>query len=107
MVVKKREEGVVSLRDGVRKQNLVNGKKTQMVKFFLEKDKSMPVHAHRHEQTGYLISGKMILSINDEEHTVEAGDSWCIWGNTPHSARMLEDCVVVEVFSPVRKDYMD
>ncbi len=107
MVVKKREGGVVSLRDGVRKQNLVYGKKTQMVKFFLEKDKSIPVHAHRHEQTGYLIRGKMILSVDSEEHTVEAGDSWCIWGNTPHSVKMIEDCVIVEVFSPVRKDYMD
>lgn len=106
MVVKNNEDGVVSIRDGVHKQNLVYGKKTQMVKFFLEKGKSIPVHAHRHEQTGYMIQGRMILSINEEEHTVEPGDSWCIWGNTPHSARMIEDCVVIEVFSPVRKDYL-
>jgi len=105
--VKKRENGVVLIRDGIRKQNLVHGKKTQMVKFFLEKGKSIPIHAHIHEQTGYMISGKMVLSVDSKEHTVNPGDSWCIPGKTPHSAKMIENCVVVEVFSPVRKDYIE
>ncbi len=107
MIAKLRDDGVSRIRDGVRKQNLVYGKRTQMVKFFLEKDKSIPLHAHKHEQTGYLISGRMILSVDSEEYTVGPGDSWCIVGNTPHSAHMIENCVVVEVFAPVRKDYME
>ena len=34
------------------------------------------------------------------------GDSWCIGSDVPHSARALEDSVAVEMFSPVREDYL-
>ncbi len=33
-------------------------------------------------------------------------DSWCIAGNVPHNAVALEDSVAVEVFAPVREDYL-
>ena len=34
------------------------------------------------------------------------GDSWCIGGDVEHGAEILEDSVAVEVFSPVREDYL-
>ena len=37
---------------------------------------------------------------------VEPGDSWCLPGGVEHSVVALEDSVVVEVFSPVREDYL-
>ena len=63
-------------------------------------------HAHEQEQTGYLVSGSIILSIGEENFQAEAGDSWCIPGNVEHGAKILLDSVAVEVFSPVRKDYL-
>jgi quercetin dioxygenase-like cupin family protein len=62
--------------------------------------------ASPHEQTGYLVEGRMRLSIGTEEYEVEAGDSWCIPGGVEHGAHILEDSVAVEVFSPVRDDYL-
>jgi mannose-6-phosphate isomerase-like protein (cupin superfamily) len=66
----------------------------------------VPRHAHPQEQTGYLISGRIRLSIGEESFDVEHGDSWCIPGNVEHQAEILEDSVAVEVFSPVREDYL-
>ena len=35
-----------------------------------------------------------------------AGDAWCIAGGVEHGAEVLEDAVAVEVFAPVREDYL-
>jgi len=37
---------------------------------------------------------------------VAPGDTWCIPSDMEHSADVGENSVVVEVFSPVRKDYL-
>jgi quercetin dioxygenase-like cupin family protein len=67
----------------------------------------IPAHEHPHEQTGLLISGRIVLIIDGVDHDVAPGDSWCIGPDVPHAARAIEDSVAVEVFSPVREDYLD
>ena len=106
MVVKRHEEDIVEMLDGIHRQSLAFGERTHLVKFFLRKDKQLPLHTHEHEQTGYLLEGRMVMTIDGKDHTLEQGDCWSIAGNVPHSARILEDCVVIEVFSPVRTDYL-
>jgi quercetin dioxygenase-like cupin family protein len=53
-----------------------------------------------------LIKGKVALTIGAETFTAAPGDTWCIPGDTEHSAAILEDSVAIEVFSPVREDYL-
>jgi quercetin dioxygenase-like cupin family protein len=48
----------------------------------------------------------MTFTIESEDHFAEAGDSWSIPGNVEHSVKVHEDSVVIEVFSPVREDYL-
>jgi len=72
----------------------------------LEKGKILPAHKHPQEQTGYLVSGKIILTIGEEEFEVHPGDSWVIPGNVEHWAKVIEDSVAVEVFALVREDYL-
>jgi quercetin dioxygenase-like cupin family protein len=48
----------------------------------------------------------MEMTIGNETFTVESGDSWCIPGQIEHNVRVLEDSIAVEVFSPVREDYL-
>lgn len=82
------------------------GDKTLMSEFLLEKGSSLPPHSHVHEQIGYLISGKIILKIGGESFETLPGDSWCVKSGVEHSAEALVDSVAVEVFSPVREDYL-
>lgn len=44
--------------------------------------------------------------IGKEKCNLCPGDSWCIPGGVEHSAEIAEDSVAVEVFSPVREDYL-
>jgi quercetin dioxygenase-like cupin family protein len=77
-----------------------------MAEFRLEQGADLPRHSHSHEQTGYLVSGEIELTIGDETHQVKPGDSWCIAGGVEHKAMAVEDSVAIEVFSPVREDYI-
>lgn len=91
---------------GIRMKTLCFGSSTLMTEFRLLHGYVLPLHAHPHEQTGYLISGHIALTIGDETHDVLPGDSWCISGGVDHAADVLEDSAAVEVFSPVREDYL-
>lgn len=98
--------GYRQLVEKISMKPLIHGDNTLMCEFRLEQGAQLPRHSHPHEQTGYLISGRMDLTIGDQEFTAQTGDSWCISGGTEHQAVVLENTLVVEVFSPVRDDYL-
>lgn len=91
---------------GIQLKTLVFGDKTLFSEFRMKAGSQLPSHSHVHEQTGYLVAGKIRLTIGDEEFIVEPGDSWCIKSNVNHCAEILADSVAIEVFSPVREDYL-
>jgi quercetin dioxygenase-like cupin family protein len=91
---------------GIRMKTLCYGARTLMTEVLLEQASVLPLHSHPHEQTGYLVGGHLRLRIGEQEHDVRAGDSWCIPSGVEHGAQTLEDSIAVEVFSPVREDYL-
>jgi quercetin dioxygenase-like cupin family protein len=99
-------DGYQPVLAGILIKTLVYGEKTLFSEFKLAKDSQLPRHAHPQEQTGYLISGHMRLTIGSETFEVEPGDSWMVPGGLEHQAEVLADSVAIEVFSPVREDYL-
>ncbi len=91
---------------GMRQKTLVHGDRTLMTEFRLSKGSALPRHTHPHEQTGYLVSGRIRLFIGEQTHEAQPGDSWCIPGGVEHGAEILAEPVALEVFSPVREDYL-
>jgi quercetin dioxygenase-like cupin family protein len=106
MFIKESNNGYKRTLNGIEQKTLVYGDKTLMVEFRLQKGAFLPLHSHPHEQTGYLVKGQIRLTIGTDVHQVMQGDSWCIPGDTQHSAVIIEDSVAIEVFSPVREDYL-
>ena len=98
--------GYKQMLEGIKIKTLVFGEKTLLTEFRLEKESKIPRHSHPHEQTGYLVSGRMLLFIGEETFETKAGDSWSIPGGVEHNAEIIEDSIAVEVFSPVREDYL-
>ena len=92
--------------DGVQLKTVAYGERTLMGRFKLAKGAVIPAHAHPHEQTGTMISGRLQFTVGGETMEAAAGDSWCIAGGVEHGVTALEDSVVVEVFSPMREDYL-
>jgi quercetin dioxygenase-like cupin family protein len=106
MFYKKNNDNYKKAFNGVTYKTLTYGDKTSLGEFHLEKGFVIPNHNHPHEQTGYMISGRMTFIINGEKHSSEPGDSWCIPGNVEHGVEVHEDSVLIEVFSPAREDYL-
>lgn len=106
MFVAHTDAGYTEPVTGIEMKPLVYGEKTMLVRFRLKKGAELPAHAHPHEQTGYLVSGRIILHVNGIAHETGPGDAWTIPGDTEHRAEILEDAVAIEVFSPVREDYL-
>lgn len=92
---------------GLGRKTLAHGEKGLMTQFKLKAGAELPAHSHPHEQIGYLVSGRIVLDIGGEKQEMEPGDSWAIPGDMVHSALTLEDAVAIEVFVPVREDYLD
>lgn len=91
---------------GIQKKTLVWGKTTLMAEFLLAAGSILPAHSHPHEQTGYLVRGHMTLTIGEDRFDVVPGDSWNIPSSVEHNAEIHEDSVAIEIFSPVREDYL-
>jgi quercetin dioxygenase-like cupin family protein len=106
MVKKRDNEGIVAMSEGVQRQTLVYGERMHLLRFVLKSGSRVPSHSHPHEQTGHLLEGRMRLTIEGSMHDLEEGDSWNISGGIPHEAEAMEDSVVIEIFSPVREDYL-
>jgi len=106
MFSKSSKVGYHSPLPGIEQKTLVYGERTLMTEFQLKKGNSLPNHRHPHEQTGYLVSGRIRLIIGGIPNECEPGDSWCIPAEAEHGADIIEDAVAVEVFSPVRKEYI-
>ncbi|HOJ30353.1 MAG TPA: cupin domain-containing protein [Spirochaetota bacterium] len=96
----------MTVLDGIERKTLVFGTHTLMTEFRLQKGKKLPIHKHPHEQTGYLVKGHIILIMDGQTYDMKPGGSWSIPGNIEHGAEVLEDSIAIEVFSPVREDYI-
>lgn len=106
MIVQESCGEYVAVLSGISRKTLAYGEKTLMVQFQLKMGAILPLHAHPYEQTGYLVSGRMVLTIGGRSAEVGPGDSWCIAEGVEHGAEVREDAVAVEVFAPLRPDYL-
>ncbi len=105
MTNKPSDSGYFKAIEGIDVRTLVYGENTLMSEFKMAAGSKLPLHSHPSEQTGYLVSGRIILYIADIAHEMKKGFSWCIPPDVIHHAEIIEDSIAVEVFSPVREDY--
>jgi len=106
MFQKQSDRDRIRVVEGIERKTLAYGAKTLMMEFFIAQGRAIPGHAHPHEQTGYLVKGRIRLTIDQEAYEAGPGDSWSIPGGVEHGAEGLEDARLIEVFSPVREDYL-
>ena len=106
MIRKANPRGYEPALPGIERKTLVHGEHTLMTEFRMRKGSTLPLHAHPQEQTGYLVSGAIRLTIGRRSIALRPGASWSIPGGTKHGAAILEDSLAIEVFSPVRTDYL-
>ncbi|RMA64818.1 cupin domain-containing protein [Ulvibacter antarcticus] len=65
------------------------------------------MHEHYHSQVTYVESGEYELTIGNETKTVKGGDSFYIPPHIMHGAICTKAGVLIDVFSPIREDFME
>ena len=104
--VVKRENAVSRQFLGVDFVVLSIGKDTMVTKMLYKSTDFVPFHKHPNEQSGYVISGNYKLKFEGNEFLLSEGDTYSIPANIEHSLEIIEAGEVVDVFSPIRQDYL-
>ncbi len=88
-------------------RRIVSGEKAMVAQVYLKKDAVVPLHQHESEQVTYILEGALKFELDGREITVHAGEVLVIPSNMPHRAVAMEDTVDLDVFSPIRHDWLE
>ena len=64
------------------------------------------LHSHTHSQVSYVQSGEFDVSIDGVDTRLGPGDSFYIAPNLRHGAVCRKAGILIDVFSPVRDDFL-
>lgn len=95
------------LGGGVSRKILGWDNQIMMVKVKFEKGAVGSAHHHFHTQATYCAGGKFEFSIGDKVQIIKAGDGVYIAPELVHGAVCLEEGILIDVFSPVREDFLN
>jgi quercetin dioxygenase-like cupin family protein len=85
----------------------IHGERMTLAFFKIAQGSGIPEHAHPHEQIGIVLKGRLQLTIAGEKQIVVPGGAYHIPSNATHSGLCVEGPVeVLEMFSPVREDWL-
>src|ERR1700692_3659238 len=87
-------------------RKIISGEKGMVAQVFLKKDAVVPEHHHESEQLTYILEGALKFELEGQEVVVRKGEVLHIPSNVPHRAVALEDTLDLDIFSPIRKDWL-
>jgi quercetin dioxygenase-like cupin family protein len=94
------------LAPGIRRR-FVTASRVTIARFNLSRGAIVPSHSHEHEQVSYVLSGSLRFRVAGEESVLHAGEALQIPSGAEHSVEVIEDTEVIDVFAPVRQDWLD
>ncbi|MBK7290663.1 MAG: cupin domain-containing protein [Chitinophagaceae bacterium] len=92
--------------NGVRRKIMSYDDRLMLVKVEFEKGGVGSVHKHHHTQITHIESGVFEVEINGEKKVLKGGDGFYIPPNVLHGAVCHEAGVLIDVFSPMREDFI-
>jgi quercetin dioxygenase-like cupin family protein len=87
-------------------RQVIHGDLMTIARLELKRGASVPEHSHHNEQVSMVQSGRILFNLGGVETTVGAGETVRIPPNVPHFVEVIEDCIVFDLFSPRREDWI-
>ncbi len=101
------EECIVEdLGNGVTRKILAYSENIMVVEVSFEKGASGVLHSHPHEQATYVKKGRFEFTVGETTKVVKEGDCLYKEPNIKHGCKALEDGVLIDTFTPMRKDFI-
>lgn len=91
---------------GVSRKVLCYDDNLMMCEITFEQGAKGNFHKHPHEQITYIAEGAFSFTIAGETRTVRKGDSVYMPSNAEHGVTCLEAGKLVDVFSPMRQEFI-
>jgi quercetin dioxygenase-like cupin family protein len=88
-------------------RKIVTGEREMLVQVYVKRGCLMPLHAHASEQMTYVLQGALKFLVAGEEVTVREGEVIHIPSGVEHQAEALEDTFELDVFSPIRSEWLE
>ena len=88
-------------------RKIVTGEREMLAQIYLKKGALVPMHSHEAEQITYVLQGALKFLIAGEEITVREGEVLHIPSWIEHQAEALDDTFELDLFSPIRHDWLD
>ena len=87
-------------------RKIISGEKAMVAQVFLTKGAVVPEHHHESEQITYILEGALEFHLDGKTVVVKAGEVLRIPSYMPHMAVALEDTLDLDIFSPIRHDWL-
>ena len=86
---------------------MVVGQNLMICRFHFAPGLVTPEHTHPHEQMSIVVSGRVRFFVEGEERIAGPGDVLHFPPQCLHGATMMdEEVVLIDVFTPVREDFL-
>jgi len=89
------------------KRKVITGERAMVAQVFIAKGGVVPEHHHESEQLTYILEGALEFELEGQTVVVHKGEVLHIPSNVPHKAVALEDTLDLDIFSPIRLDWLD
>ena len=87
-------------------RQVIHGEHMTVARIRLRKGAVVPLHQHANEQISMVEAGLMRFVVSGEERILRGGETLTIAPHAPHLVEALEDSRALDVFSPVREDWI-
>ena len=87
-------------------RKVITGEKVMVAQISISKGGVVPTHQHESEQISYVIEGALKFEMEGQEIMVRRGEVLHIPSNVPHRVVAMEDSLGLDVFSPIRIDWL-
>lgn len=94
------------LGGGIRRKVMSYNNDIMLVKVAFEQGGIGAEHSHPHLQISYVASGSFAITIGNDTKTLQAGDVYFVPSDVLHGAVCLEAGQLIDVFSPMREDFV-
>ena len=91
---------------GMKRKIMSYDSRVMLVKVSFEKGAEGVLHHHYHTQISYVASGAFEVQIDGVKKVLKAGDVFYVSPNLVHGAVCIEEGVLIDIFSPMREDFV-